>query len=327
MKKRYPKIIRTLTYKRLDADRVEVEEYLSDNLYEVSVHSARLMQKLDGKTDPYTIPTPMEPEEVEELLLFLKEHELLKQSRFRSVFPLYVLLPLVQMKRIKLVRLFACLSNWVLMLTWIPMLLAGLVCYDFLQYDMEFGGLGWGLALGYASGLVLHELGHAFAGYSYKARVYEMGVGLMFLVCPIFYVMLKADDVRKRMQRVQIYAAGIETNFWLCGLYLICATVWFPAMGGLFLEAALVNALLGGTNLLCMFGLDGGKILSELLGDPHLFWSSIVIVLSGEDRQPIAQKGVTGYAMIAMYVILGLMQIGWIAIILSTIWEGVRLFL
>lgn len=327
MKKRHPEIVRTLTYKRLDADRVEVKENFSDNLYEVSVHSARLMQKLDGKTDPYTIPTPMEREEVEELLLFLKEHDLLQRRRLRLVFPLYVLLPLVQMKRIKLVRLLACLSNWILMLTWIPMLLAGIVCYDFWQYDMEFNGLGWGLALGYASGLVLHELGHAFACYSYKARVYEMGVGLMLLLCPIFYVMLKADDARKRMQRIQIYAAGIETNFWLCGLYLICATVLFPAWGGLFLEAAMVNALLGGTNLLCMVGLDGGKILSELLGDSYLFWSSIVVMFGVEERKKIARKGITGYAIIAMYFLLGLMQIGWVAILLSTIWEGVRLFL
>lgn len=327
MKKRYPKIVRTLAYKRLDADRVEVEELTEGLKYEVVLSAARLMKRLDGKTDPHSIPTDLTPAQVDELIENLNECDLLEKSRLRWALPFYVLLPLIYLKRIRLVRYIAIVSNWVLMLTWIPLLIAGVACYGIWQHDIEYGGWVWGFVLGYITGLVLHEFGHAFAGYAYKARVFEMGVGLMFFICPLFYVILTSNAVPKRMQRIQIYAAGIETNFWLCGLYLIFATVLFPSLGGVFWSAALLNLFLGLTNLLGVFGLDGGKILSELLGDSNLLSYAQMIVTDRDARRQLARRGVTGYAVMGLCYFWIVMQIGWVAIIVSMIWEGVKLFL
>ena len=127
--------------------------------------------------------------------------------------------------------------------------------------DLIWPGLGIGLVFG----LVFHEFSHAFAGISYSARVFEMGLMTMYYIVPGAYVMMDANPIKSKLRKLQISAAGIEMNLMLASIFLILGALFWN-LGVLFLVAAIQNVVLAFFNLTLLHGLDGMAIVNEFLG-------------------------------------------------------------
>lgn len=326
MKYAYPKISNTLTYYRNGDGSVDVTEFLTENCYTFDPAAAAYMTKLDGHTHPYQIPSPLSSGERDELIRFLDGYEFIRWNNIHSICPGTRMRTLFIPKDSSLLWLFAYLSNALLLIAWLPTLILGIFLFSRRLGGMDFD---WGL-LGYVAGLLIgitaHEFGHAFAGIAYGAKIYEMGTMIMHFALPGAYVLMDCEPVRRKLRRVQINAAGVETNFLLCGLFLILGAA-FPKLGGIFLDAALCNVFLGALNLSLLRGVDGQQILLELLGlEENLLDRTFHLLLRKETRGQVLRPGSGGIALIAVCVILGVLQLVWPVLLISNILEVIACF-
>ena len=307
MKYKYPKIGNTLTYRRINDDEFEVVDYLSDNSYTFGLDIVRYIKKLDGNTHPYRIPTCLNKSEIDQLLTFLDENELIRKSDIRVGFG--TVLKTIWIPRwTKFLRLLAYFVNLFLLVLWLPVLIIGAVMLSHSFFYLEFDWYILGYVIGIAFGGVLHELGHAFAGIAYGAHVFEMGVLIMHFVMPGAYVIIDSKNVVERMKRIQINAAGVEMNFLLTGIFMICAAM-FTKLGGLFIVAAISNLFIGALNLTLIKGLDGTAIISELLATENLHDKAKAVVFDKKTRHLVLERGVLGYAVFFICCVLCLMQL------------------
>ena len=193
MKYPYPQISNVLGYRRIDADTVEVTNHLYDERFTLSLEQVRFLQELDGFTHPFRIPTPMSREEIKKLLRTAKEGGLTRRSTlWRSGWTVLKTLwePAVGLGLCVTARIV----NALLALAWLPVLIWGIVVFFGNLTELHGLGLELGL-LGILPGILLHEIGHAFAGIAYGARVFEMGLLFQCWVLPVgAYVAM--DDTR-----------------------------------------------------------------------------------------------------------------------------------
>ncbi len=325
MRYRYPKISNALIYKKLDAETVEVTDFLTQNVFSFPIETARFVKRLDGHTDPYKISTELDAATIDEILKALEEYELLQKSGAIKYSAGTRLLRLWVPKRSALLTMWARLSNFLLTVLWLPVFALGILMYIRNITAMETGYLLLGFAVGFLFGIVFHELGHAFAGMSYGARVFEMGVMVMYGILPGAYVLMDESPVKKRMQRVQINAAGVESNLLLSGVFLLLC-VAFPPISGVLLSAAVFNTVLGVVNLVFIKGLDGCSLVSELLGIDNAISFSNKIVFNKKARKKLTQRGVNGYAVVAVCYMLCAIQITLPVLIVSNILEVILYF-
>lgn len=320
----YPKISNCLIYKKHDMYSVEVTDYFTDEVYLVELEEAKYMKKLDGKTHPYDIETNLTEEEIDCLIAELDNCGLLKESNkiagggtaMRTIWePKWT---------IKL-RIIAFLCNNLLMILWLPVLIIGIIVFknNWLSIDFEMTWLGNIIGLGF--GIVLHEFGHAFAGASYGARVFEMGVLRMYYIIPGAYVILDDKTVKNRLKRVQINAAGVEMNLFLVGVFLILGAI-FGNLGGMFLTAAIQNAFLAALNLTLIKGLDGMAIVSELLGIEDIIETATDVIINRGIRNELREYGTSGNATIAACYMVGAFQIALPLLLLLNVLEVVVCF-
>lgn len=325
MKYRFPKISNTLSYKRIDKDTVEVTDHLTDNSFDFGIEVARYIRKLDGRTHPYRIQSIFDKEEINDILNFLDENDLIRKSKTINVSFGTKLRTLWVPKRSVILMLLAYLLNLILMLSWIPVLIIGIKLFtDNLLY-MEFNYIWTGYFIGLLCGMFFHELGHAFAGISYGARVFEMGVMVMYCILPGAYVLLDRSPVKKRYQRIQINAAGVEANFFLCGLFLIAGAV-VPQLGGMFLNAAICNAFIGALNLTFIKGLDGSAVLSDLIGVESFVEKSHNVLISKRERRKLIKNGVSGYATLMVCFLISAIQIALPVLLITNVLEVITCF-
>ena len=308
MKYTYPKISNTLTYKKIDYNTVEITDHLTDNSFNFDVESVRYIRQLDGYTHPYKIPTLFSRKEIHETLQFLNEYHLLRYSDIVNVSFGMKLKTLWIPKRTALLKQLACFWNTLLIIFWLPVLIIGILMVSSQINTIKSDGLLVGFGIGLVFGTFLHELSHAFAGISYGARVFEMGVMVTYLILPGAYVMLDKTPVKKHLHRIQISAAGIEANFLVCGISLILSSL-LPSVGGLFLGAAVCNSFTGMYNLAFYKGFDGTHIISELLGAQDIIACAEKLFFYKEERKRILRLGSIGYALLAVCFILLLLQI------------------
>jgi len=224
-----------------------------------------------------------------------------------------------------LLNVLAYLSNSLLLISWLPVLITGIVLFARNLEIIEFDLLWTGYFIGLICGVLFHEFGHAFAGISYGAKVFEMGVMLMYRILPGAYVLLDVSTVKKRLQRIQINAAGVEMNFLLCGIFLVLGVV-NPLLGGMFLNAAICNAFLGALNLTFIKGLDGAAILSNLLGVDDIIDRARRIVFNREARKRVIRKGSSGYATVAVCYMLFALQIALPTLLITNVLEIISCF-
>lgn len=325
MKYRYPRISNTLTFKRINTDSVEVVDHLTDNRFEFSVDAVRYVRQLDGYTHPYKIQSRLSRKEIDDIVVFLDEHDLIRLGDTISISSGTKLKTLWIPRCSVLLNVLAYLSNSLLLISWLPVLITGIVLFARNLEIIEFDLLWTGYFIGLICGVLFHEFGHAFAGISYGAKVFEMGVMLMYRILPGAYVLLDVSTVKKRLQRIQINAAGVEMNFLLCGIFLVLGVV-NPLLGGMFLNAAICNAFLGALNLTFIKGLDGAAILSNLLGVDDIIDRARRIVFNREARKRVIRKGSSGYATVAVCYMLFALQIALPTLLITNVLEIISCF-
>lgn len=325
MKYKYPCISNTLSYRRIDTNSVEVIDHLTDNTFMLGIEITRYGRKLDGFTHPYKIPSVLNREERDEVLDFFDEYDLIRRSNNINISFGTKLKTLWIPKMTPILRAFAYISNALLLLSWFPVLICGIILFANKISYVNFDGLWIGYLIGLLFGLVCHELGHAFAAISYRARVFELGIMVMYCILPGAYVLMDRTVVKSRMQRIQIIAAGVETNFLLAGIFLIMGSI-FPCFGGAFLNAAISNTFIGVFNLTFIKGLDGTSIMSELFGIDEIIGRAQKIVFNRRTRQRVIRHRKDGFAIVCMCYMLFVLQIALPILLITNILEVVSCF-
>ena len=308
MAKPYPRCHNWLRFRRDGVGWVQVTDHLHGSAFRMDRRAARILQRLDGRSDPAAIDPSFPPEDLQQLLGDLEDLQLLRRGPVlrRSFGTVY--LTLWQIPADLRLRARARLWDRALQILWAPALLLGLTLYLLLD---PVGGPYWlsfpGYALGLLPGLFLHELGHAIAGLAHGAEVFELGLMLQFFL-PGAYTGMDTGGVRDGLARAQIDGAGLESQALLAGLFLLLACC-FPALDTLFFNAALVNIVLGLVNAGAAAGMDGGGVLAGLLDAPELVERSGQILRYRLLRDQLRREP-TAPEDFALCLLVGLMRLG-----------------
>lgn len=320
---RYPMLNNWLVFSRKNQYEYDVHDCLYDEDFTMGVTIAAFARKLNGHRNPYSINMGLTKAEINHMLKQLREHDLLRYGRSLDAgsgthYTLWFI------KRNPLLMEVARLWNCLLMLSWLPVFIFGVLFFirDLPIINTECMWLG--NILGIVFGALLHELGHAFAGLTYGARVFEIGIMINALL-PGAYVLMDSQSVKSKMKRIQIYAAGVESNALFAGVCLLIACA-IPYAGAFLLNAAIGNIILALVNITFGGGLDGASILSELLGIENLVEDTKKVVLNRRIRKKLRSKGMPGYALIAISVVVQILQITIPVIIGWNIVEAITCF-
>ena len=123
---KYPKTIDTLLYKRLDESSYKVKNAETGEIFELGRAIVSFMNKLDGKTDPFMINTCLSDFEIEEILDFLWNNELITKKKIKKIGFLSYGIPFFKVKTTQKMRIVSRLLNFLLMIFFVPVFIAGL---------------------------------------------------------------------------------------------------------------------------------------------------------------------------------------------------------
>lgn len=301
---RYPRLSNWILFQPLGNGQCRLFHGLAKTTFIMDERTAWYIQRLDGSTDPYRVSASFSSEEVSCILRFLDENDLLRYGRFLFGGISCLLYSMCFPKATEHVRKIARIFNSLLLLSFLPVLVAGvLMLFSNLTYvETSLPGVVWGTL----TGMLLHEVGHSFACLSYGGFVYEGGVGIMSML-PCAYVFLENRFIQNRLHKTQIHAAGIEVNFFLAGCYSGIASV-LPDPS-FFFAAAFVNFAMGCFNLLLIDGLDGMNILSELIGVDSFVDKAKNAVLNPEKRAELLRCGRQGKVILWLSIVASVLQV------------------
>lgn len=313
MERRYPMVKPWLKYHRDFDGRYKVENEIAsgeidEETPKLPAYLVNFMQKLDGETNPYMIDPSLDKRTVNAYLRFLSKHDYLRENvRNRDLGRLAF--SVVKYNGKARYSKTATTLNLFLSLLWIPVLILGIALgmKAWNNYDVFGDTYMAGLIFGLVIGISLHEAGHAIAAKAYKAPVYEIGIRISLL--PAAYTLMNETAVKNRLKRAQIYAAGVETNFLLSGLFLILA--YLAPVDGVrtfFFCAGYENIFLGVANLCFFLPLDGFKIITTLLGADEMAWSMIMTLFIPSTWKEQINKGPSGLARMLSVSFLQLAQ-------------------
>lgn len=320
---RYPMLNNWLVFSRKSQYEYDVHDCLYDEDFTMGVTIAAFARKLDGHRNPYSINMGLTKAEINHMLKQLREHDLLRYGRSLDAgsgahYTLWFI------KRNPLLMEVARLWNCLLMLSWLPVFIFGVLFFIRDLPIINTDCMWLGNILGIVFGALLHELGHTFAGLTYGARVFEIGIMINALL-PGAYVLMDSQSVQSKMKRIQIYAAGVESNALFAGVCLLIACA-IPYTGAFLLNSAIGNIILALVNITFGGGLDGASILSELLGIENLVEDTKKVVLNRRIRRKLRSKGMPGYALIAVSIVVQILQITIPVIIGWNIVEAITCF-
>ena len=264
----YPMAATTLLYRKQPDGRYRVKDVYTGNSCTMTLSLVRLLRRLDGKTDPYSVPTDLTQEDIDTSLQDLAEIGFLRTSRvFEKFFGTFIYTLWVP-RMTKRMRIAARYYDRILKFIWLPVLALGVLLFlhekDSVFDSSSTAGFITGWIAGMTAGIFLHEVSHAMAAVACGVRVFEGGVMIEWLM-PGAYVMMDEEHIRNPRIKVHIYAAGIQMNFLLTGLGILMTTV-FGSLGGFWVTFSMINLLLAAPNALFIYGFDGYKILISLLG-------------------------------------------------------------
>lgn len=313
---KYPKIIDTLLYKRLDESRYKVKNAETGEIFELGRAIVSFMNKLDGKTDPFMINTCLSDFEIEEVLDFLWANELVTKKKLKKVGFLSYGIPLFKVKTTQKMRIASRLLNFLLMIFFVPVFITGLYAVKDIYNMVDQNDFSYliGLYVGIGLGATLHECGHATAGLGYNAHLFTCGI--MIGITPGAYVEIDDEHIKSSLKKAQISGAGIEMNLLLCGISMICMCLFNSALsllGGI----AFSNLLLASVNLLPIIGVDGSQIINKLVGEDLILYSDILI--SDKSFLSHSFSNVRGLAEICSCVLTLLSQISYPILIIANI--------
>ena len=320
-----PMLANWISFKKQDDDTYLVKNYLCDIEFTLSAYTVWFAKQLDGKRDPYKIDKSLARAEVTSILLDLEECNVIRDRKYLEKGFLYahrtLWIPRVTFNS----RVISCCLNAFLFFTWLP-LLAFSIFFLFTNIErVNFDNILIGTLLGLIAGIVMHELGHMVACLGLGGQVFEAGL-TFHAFSPGAYVLINNQNIKSRLRRIQIDAAGIEANLWLTGLFFILSVVTGP-LSGMFMVAGIQNAFLALFNLLFINGFDGLSILGELLGEDELIEKAKRVTMRKSYKNKLLKTGIQGKASVAVSYVLSLFQLALPIIIIANIVGGAECFL
>jgi len=321
----YPKLRSWLLFKKNPDGQYTVRDCYREMEFTVGSGIAYFARKLDGKTDPFTILPGCPRREVQEMLDTLNENEFLRYGRVLDSSKGSITYSLIMPKKYRTDSIIPVLVNYLLLILWLPTLLFGLNCFIQKLPDIDNGSALLGQWIAIIIGAILHEAAHASAALCYGGRVFEAGALLMNYM-PGAYVMIDDAPVKKRLQKVQILAAGVEMNMLLSGIgWLLC--VYVPSQSGFFFGFAFGNLLLALLNLTFGEGLDGMAAMGKLLGIECSFVALAKYTLTHKEEWiRLLKAGPHGIVELLICCLLVVLQLVMPAIYLMYILELIECF-
>lgn len=291
--------------------------------YVVEKKLANYARSLDGKTSPYQVPGYSKAE-ARWMLAFLKENDLIR-NRYVNIEEGLVSLSILRLKKRPPVpvKVLAFLFNCGLLLSWLPVLFAGIFVYC---RRGAFEAMVWspflGTLVGIVPGVILHEAGHALAGIASGGRLFELGLFWRYIF-PGAYTVVYYSEEMPRWKRFQINAAGVEMNSLLVGVFLLLSVhCTQDSIGAVLFYAAFINAILALVNIALLQGLDGAHMVEALSGF-NLVGNSREMLSNIAIRTKLSQqRGLAGKTILAVDTVFVILQYAYIA----AIFIGVNIF-
>lgn len=314
---KYPMLNNWLIFTRKDRYNYNVRDALSDESFTMGIKLSCFAKKLDGKRNPYT-DTSYSAEEVDLMLDILEENGFLRYNRFLHLSSGELCFSLWFPKRCKTIQIIACIFNRLLMILWFPIFVLGIImfCRYLPLENLEYTFLGYIISTVIV--LISHEIGHFVAAYSYGAPVFEVGLMIHSIIFPGGYVLMDTTNIKDKKKKIQIVAAGVESNVLWSGIFLILGCL-FPTYGFACFVAALNSVSIAALNILFVEGLDGMYIVQELLGIDIDFIKGILF--NRTIAKKIIRKGILGYMIFFVCWLIYTMQITIPTMILISIIE------
>lgn len=321
----YPKLANWIRFKKISDKKYIVYDLMNNENFILDAYLVWFAGKLDGSVDPYTIDSRLTEDDVNNILSELKEKNIVRTGRFLNKSLLQILVTLWQPKFNGIHRIIAFLLNGLLMISVLPLSIFSV--YNFVSNfnDIDVDYIFWGMLTGVVAGLVFHEFGHMIACLGYGGKVFEVGVGLQYLI-PCAYVLINEKNIKNRLRRIQVNAAGIEMNIILADVCMLIA-VGMKTVSGFLLGMIIQNVLLAIINLTFINGFDGMAIMSELLGADNIVEKAGKVMKSKPRKIEFSQNGFSGKATIgACYLIKGV-QIALPLLLIVDLLGGILCFL
>ncbi|MCQ2467419.1 MAG: M50 family metallopeptidase [Clostridia bacterium] len=318
---RYPKMTNWLRVKKVTESYTTLVNHLTGDECQIRNDAYRFLTKLDGKTDPYKVPSSLTAEERKTCIELFEENLFTRKGRLITsgglLFTLWV--PKKTKDSTKLSRVI----NATVFLSWLPLIILGVLSVinhiDSLDYLEDNHIVMWTI-VSFVISIVAHEFGHYFAAKALGAYVFEMGIGISGGI-PCAYNLVYSNEC-SRARRIQISAAGVEVNCVIAGLAMIIGS-FFPETATACLFFVVNNALLVAINMLLLPGVDGMTVFAELLGldVEDLVDASKKIVKRRTVRNRLAKKGVMGLSKITLAYSVRLMNFAYVIVIVLNIVE------
>ena len=256
-----------------------------------------ILRGLDGRTSPRRLAPDLSEETIALLMEQLKSNRLTRQKPFfaAELLSLQFMIPLA--KPTERTRMFAHIFNNVLLKLWLPSLIIAIWAWVDAPIVLLDNHMWLGSIVGLILGIVLHEGAHACACIAYGGKVHGCGL-MLWCLLPGAFVELDTDPVKCSLQKVQIFAAGVEMNLYLTAFFLLLSGC-HPMLGSPCFCAACANGMLALMNLTLTFGLDGMHMLSALLGVDDLFSMALEVLTDRKNRRTLRRKGFQGRAALS----------------------------
>lgn len=321
----YPKLANWIRFKKISDKEYIVYDLMNNESLILDAYLVWFAGKLDGSVDPYTIDNRLTKNEVEHILSELKEKNVIRTGRLLNKSLVQVLFTLWQPKFTDIHRIIAFLLNGLLMISVLP--LSVFSAYRFISdfNDLNADYIFWGMFTGVITGLIFHEFGHMISCLGYGGRVFEVGVGLQYLI-PCAYVLINEKNIKNRLRRVQVSAAGVEMNLVLADICMLIAAK-SQTVSGFLIGMIIQNILLAIVNLTFINGFDGMAIMNELLGVDNFVEKAKRLLKNKSKKKELAKSGFAGKATIAACYLIRSVQISLPLFVIVDVLGGILCFL
>ena len=313
MKRYYPKLADWAVICQLDGSQTEVKNDLTNESFFTDRGKSYLdfITALDGKNDPYELPSVYSRTERSLILRELSEHQLLREGRWlNKTLGEKSIAILVPKNHESASTLFSFL-NKLLYALFLPIFVSGALFFQNSYVELQ-GVSVVGVVMGVLLGIILHEAAHACATLSYGGKLYEAGVHLTYMFLPGAYILTSFDDHLAPQKQIQTFAAGIEMNAALSGLFFFLASL-VPQWGDFFFCMAWINFAFALINLIIFGGSDGCRILSVFFGlcpnEAGIVSTAWEYVSDRCKREFLFSRGIGGRIKFYSYCVILLLQV------------------
>lgn len=273
--RKFPEKSNWISYKYNEDGTYIAHNHLIDEDIAMSQDEMDLLDRLNGKVNPYDIlqrEFGLTHREALNYVDALMSYGVLRQGN--RVFGMFSMRTIVKIYNSQRYRELSIVLLGLFMISFIPSLLIGikstykvLFLCEVIHYSPVDGPYWLGFLIGVVVGLFFHELNHAIACCAFGGPVMELGV--TFRGFPAAYTMI--DESRlSRCGQIITYLAGVQANFMIAAISM-CLYYHFGAFPSIFVAVASVNLELALVNLLFIEGLDGCNAISKLLGVSDIY--------------------------------------------------------